>query len=531
MTVLSFRSTFAAVSFFAALGGCAMEAASERDFLEGADVEPRRDLFEADTRSTLRYARADLFATSREYLRERRDGDYDYLSDPFVTIQEPPPEVGLCPDASFYGQPRVRWGASVVLVGEDLVLTARHTMPNAGVCADRALILDHAIATPPGSSDVPAIVSADRVYFCAEIVANGHPSSDPDPTNDGDWALFRLDRPVDFDHRPIPIRRGGPPLVQADAIIAGHPHRLPLKFEIATVTTAPSYVFGRGHVTPGSSGSMVVDTGSGRLVGVVSEGLVQRVFDPEQNCYRECVSDGCYQSYAGISVGLAASSVPHIGLDATPADSILHYGPPGGPFTQPSVDYTLAAGDAGRTVEVAVSTEGEDLLIVGLRTSGALAIPPGRSVPMNVALVERASALPLGAYDAAVRLVERVYSTSDARAHRVLVGVQGFGVQTQPAPPVLSYAVSNRYDVVQEVVVGVPTWLRLDGAGQRLSVSLPPVWSRAPVPAFTVDRNPAVPAPPGGTEATIEIFSGGRSRWHTERRRVLWDGARIVPLD
>jgi hypothetical protein len=489
--------------------GCALEPGSEADTL---GEEPRRELYQATTRFELRAARADVYSINLGDVAQRDDGDWDLLSVPFTIYEEGPVGRNLCPDASFYGQPRLYWGATAILVGDDLAVTAGHAMQNAAACANRALIIDHAVPLPDGSSEtVHPIIPAENFFFCKELVATGYPAQD--------WSLIRLDRSVAADRIPLKVRREGSLPAGTPTLLVGHPHRLPLKLEATTGTGGPYSVYGPGNISFGSSGSMVLNALTNRVEGLVVSGSIPPpTYDPAGDCYRECVT--CGGTYSATLAARFADVVPRIGLEVSPAEVISHYGPPGGPFTNARVDYTLSAGRTGRPTRFVLGTT--DSLIFFEPSADRPVLPPGtsRAAPAFLDL-HRAGGLPVGVYERVVSFDDRTYFTQDERLHRVVVGVDGFEVTHETLDGLVFYSFLNRYEVSQSIAISADVeWIAPDAT----EVILPSNTVRVRSPVVTVSLA-SEPVP--YSEAAITFSSG----WHTETRHVVWDGYRLVALD
>jgi hypothetical protein len=110
------------------------------------------------------------------------------------------------------------------------------------------------------------IVNKSDVYFCVEQWDNY-------PTED--WGVGRLDRRV-AGRAPLRIHDVSTAPNQ-DLVIIGHPNRIPMKVEqvqLQTWGSGPSagQFSSTGHILNHSSGSMVVDVGTKKVVGAVYSG-------------------------------------------------------------------------------------------------------------------------------------------------------------------------------------------------------------------------------------------------------------------
>jgi hypothetical protein len=186
--------------------------------------------------------------------------------------------LDACRHRDYHGQPWSGVG-SAMLVGKQLLLTAGHLFPPidpGGVpCEHQRYVFGYGNFIPgqwPMTCDASGTcwvnVPASSVYACQSVVIGG-----VEPGTSGDWAVVTLDRSVQG-HAALQILRDPaqfPPL-DSPVTIVGHPNRIPMKVEHVTVASAgPSYGT-TGHVLKGHSGSMAVDAGTGKVVGVVVAG-------------------------------------------------------------------------------------------------------------------------------------------------------------------------------------------------------------------------------------------------------------------
>lgn len=218
-------------------------------------------------------ARTGAMLLAAGYLETRTDGAGRItgyrLNEHTQTLQA---RYGLCPDVRFADQPAVGF-CSATLVAPDLVLTSGHCLSRTGGsaetarCEDVRVIFDFVV----DGGDVRSF-GVDDVYACARVEALRNEDS---PEN-LDWALVRLDRPVEG-RAPAALLRGTPRAGEAVIQIA-HPSGLPQKLAPGTVTDASDFLtYGRhedvsfsydADLFGGASGGSVFVTARGALAGV-----------------------------------------------------------------------------------------------------------------------------------------------------------------------------------------------------------------------------------------------------------------------
>ncbi|MEM9073685.1 MAG: serine protease [Myxococcota bacterium] len=171
----------------------------------------------------------------------------------------------LCDSERFRDQPT---GASCsgTLIDYDLVLTAGHCVEDAAECDETRFVFDYFYEA---EGRLRTIESSD-VYRCEEIVVT---------VDDGslDYAVVRLDRLVDAERTPVPVRRErGGLSVRDPLVVLGFGSGLPLKIddggEVRTTNRFTLNWFGANTDTfSGNSGSGVF-TPDGEVVGITVRG-------------------------------------------------------------------------------------------------------------------------------------------------------------------------------------------------------------------------------------------------------------------
>jgi len=183
------------------------------------------------------------------------------------------PAYSLCASERFYNQPADSF-CTASLVGPDLMLTAGHCVSSAASCREQKFVFGYEMG-PNG--EWPAILPADNIYSCAEIIVS---------TNNGtvDYAVVRLDRPV-TGREPLQIDRSGLPSVGDGVFAIGTPLGLPLKIaDNAHIRTVGVDSFISDLDTfGGNSGSPVFSARNGLIIGVLIAGGQDLTVSPE-NC-------------------------------------------------------------------------------------------------------------------------------------------------------------------------------------------------------------------------------------------------------
>ena len=173
--------------------------------------------------------------------------------------------VDKCSTERFANQPSLSF-CSGVLVDLDLVLTARHCVPNLSACRDTLFVFDYSYSTP-GTLEKP---TSSAIYRCREVQVAGTGSG-----GDSDFAYVRLDRPVTADRVPVPIRTESPVALDESVAALGFPEGTPMKVDgagrIAVQPTESPLMLASLDTFRGSSGSGVFDAQQ-RLIGILIQG-------------------------------------------------------------------------------------------------------------------------------------------------------------------------------------------------------------------------------------------------------------------
>jgi V8-like Glu-specific endopeptidase len=197
---------------------------------------------------------------------------------------------GLCEQEIFFNQP-VGAFCSGFLVADDLVATAGHCV-NEDDVTNVSFVFGYRMNS---ENQAQTTISSSEVYRGKELVGR-------QLTDDGtDWALVRLDRPVE-NHEPFKIRRNGKIKDQQRVYVIGHPCGLPLKYAAGSRVRnnqEESYFVANLDTYGGNSGSCVLHAGDENdLENGIVEGILVRGetdFDDVNGCKRSnvCPDDKC----------------------------------------------------------------------------------------------------------------------------------------------------------------------------------------------------------------------------------------------
>jgi hypothetical protein len=182
--------------------------------------DDRMERYEVTDTVLLRVADSTAIILSSDLVIPRFDG-YDLDATYYGTFGD---YYMQCPGERFWDQP-VAGHCTAFLVGPDMVVTSGNCAETAADCQDTAFVFGFEMLDATTFRDH---FDDDDVYFCEEIVERVN-------TNEDDWGIIRLDRPVEpgVDGRlPLPIRTSGAvesdPAVEA-LFMTGHTGGMPMK--------------------------------------------------------------------------------------------------------------------------------------------------------------------------------------------------------------------------------------------------------------------------------------------------------------
>jgi len=324
------------------------------------------------------------------------------------------------------------------------------------------------------------------------------------------------------------VRRSGSPALDDPLVMVGHPVVLPKKVDAGAVVKDPNgsvaFFMANTDSYGGNSGSPVCN----RLTGVV-EGILVRGnadFTTSGGCVRSrvCPDSGC-PTWEEISKSTSFQAfIPSLGVIVTPAGDTLSLGPVGGPFTNPSVTYTLsnATGDPA-DYEVSIVAGGTaPVLIDGGTGTIAGTLAAGASANVTVTYSASISSLGAGTYASTVRFRDITNSLTYNRIHTVEVGTTGFDVTPAdglvasgptggPFTQTKVYTItSNRPTAVDVRVSASQPWMTIDRSAGPVMFTLPALGSTA---SFTVGVDAglasSLPAALYTGSVAVDNLSGG----------------------
>ena len=338
----------------------------------------------------------------------------------------------LCSDSRFYGQTMV-FGLpfrSAVQVGPDLVLTAWHNTTS-GLTPSLYAIFGLRYRLVNGRCVAPDFgrVPARNVFYVTEVVADGL-----GPTNGPrrDFLLLRLDRAVSAAYPRV--RRTGQGRSDAThhdrMTMISHPDRLAAKVDLGGRLTGYSQGGYDGpeveniHPLQWSSGAMLYNR-DGAFVETVARTVVSAQYGHEAgnpSCFKVIEITGSRAT--NDSVAGFAQNIPPFELLVTPLDTVVHEGPVGGPFTNPTTARTIEApitspGSISYRIEPPSTKPNQPELLVSFGGVLQGSLPPGAGFDVEETI--NATGLPCGEYEQSYSVTDTTHGFTDVVRHVVRI--------------------------------------------------------------------------------------------------------------
>jgi len=226
--------------------------------------------------------RADVYEVDRSDLRELADSTVAMIPSAKMTERNSiftlktknfGADYNLCQSGEpYYNQPTAAM-CSGFLVGDDMIATAGHCI-NESTCGSNSFVFGFKM-----NSENQAVteIPASEVYRCKQVLVH-------DLTNNQDYALVKLDRPV-RGHRVLPLAKSVP-AVGADIFVIGHPAGLPTKIAGGAKVRKHErgYFVANLDTYGGNSGSAVFDARDLSVVGILVRGEEDFEYSSEKQC-------------------------------------------------------------------------------------------------------------------------------------------------------------------------------------------------------------------------------------------------------
>lgn len=165
------------------------------------------------------------------------------------------------------------------LVADDVLVTAGHCMREPTDCTNYQWVFDYSLKNA-GDQSYHSI-SADRVYHCAQVLSQKMSYFDGI-----DYAIVRLDRKVSG-RKPLELEFAPDLRLELPVAVIGHPSGIPLKVtDSGTILNQSSLYSFQTDLDEfrGNSGSPVFDATTQKVIGIVSMGQGDFVWDGDGKC-------------------------------------------------------------------------------------------------------------------------------------------------------------------------------------------------------------------------------------------------------
>jgi len=260
---------------------------------------------EADLRRIARESIVALIPTFRIF--REPDGTYALFAE---SLQD---QQGLCTGELFWNQPTAA-SCSGVLIDDDLVLTAGHCVDSRMPCNGYAYVFNYHLDDPTHL----AVIRDEDVYSCDRVVSEGRPlGSDYTP----DFAVVKLDRPVEGAHAPVSVRPATPLDEQESLAMIGFGSGLPAKIDTGGAVADPrpdqlDYFVANVDAFQGHSGSATFDS-KNRLAGILIGGRTPDYVTLEgESCQRVAAHPDSFAGEVIHNIAPIVGALCDVGWDA-----------------------------------------------------------------------------------------------------------------------------------------------------------------------------------------------------------------------
>ncbi len=228
--------------------------------------DSRVDIYEFGKSSIRKLGKSTAAMVANVKIKDAGDGTFSFEKKTLV-------DHGMCSSINFSNQP-VLSDCTGFLVAPDLLMTAGHCMLEYSDCANYSWIFDYTILDAKDNS-----MAMENVYACKRIVSKTYL-----PNIGIDYAIVQLERAA---------RGRDPFVISKDQFSAGtfvtmlgHPAGLPMKVTSGgnTFQSGENSVMTSLDAFGGNSGSPVVDSTTGELLGVLISGGEDFIYEDGGSC-------------------------------------------------------------------------------------------------------------------------------------------------------------------------------------------------------------------------------------------------------
>ena len=232
-------------------------------------TDSRKESLEVEDARLREVARSSVALVDRGSLEKLND--YTYASNGGELGER----KNLCPSERYREQLTTAF-CSGVLVEKNKILTAGHCMRNWASCSETQFVFNYERRSP---HDKDPLIPAKNIYSCRRVL-----SIVADPSVE-DYALVELDRDVEG---ITPQKLDFTATASAGEVVYtfGYPSGISKKYARGVMKTPPrrNYIRAALDVFGGNSGSPVYSQNTHKLIGIVTNGVVDYVYDRAKAC-------------------------------------------------------------------------------------------------------------------------------------------------------------------------------------------------------------------------------------------------------